>query len=277
MNLGVGGSASSSVTNLGVLSPLDLPSSPSTSNLGTMNNFSSPRKTLARGASSQSLLTSTLLRKDKGKAPEMTPPSSFSESLTSLRTSATRNRSVIVTDENEEEGGAVPTHEELKVQARAFREKIILKRWWNRWKKRLTDVMAWAQAVEHSDAYHAKLKSQKSLQSFKESRLSARAGGVEKRRRVASGVGEGMAEGGSVDGSPSKKRQRKKRISDVFQDRRTDEEIAKRFREVRYLSLFLRSFDMTNLLSNHRIEKKIKSYGRKDPILTSSAHTSTRR
>jgi hypothetical protein len=129
----------------------------------------------------------------------------------------------------EEEGNeVVPTRGELNAQARTFRDERTMKKWWSKWKKRVEDILVWVQAVEHSDAYRAKLKSKKAIQLLRESRLSARSGSVEKRRRIESREGTS----GTGDGSPIKKRQRKKRLSDVFQERRTDEEIAKRLKEV---------------------------------------------
>lgn len=127
----------------------------------------------------------------------------------------------------EPEANGVPTREELEAKVRAFEEKTVTKRLWAKWRKKLADVIAWAEAVEHSDAYHTKLRSRKSLQSLKEARLRV----AEKRRRVPSAESGSMIEGGSMDVSPSKKRQRKKRISD-YQEPRTDEEIARRFKEV---------------------------------------------
>lgn len=205
----MGGSRSGSA--LGVLSPLEMPS-PSASSLGFVNNFS-PRKLPVKGASSQALLASALLGKDKGKAletPGVVTPSAPPVPSTSVST----------------ETDVVPTREELKAKARAFQEKIVLKKSWLKWKKRLADIVAWAEAVERSDAYRAKLKS---LQSLK----AVRVGATEKRRRMPSVGSESVMEGESVDGSPSKKRQRKKRISNVYQEPKTDEEIARRLKENR--------------------------------------------
>jgi hypothetical protein len=176
-----------------------------------MKSFSSPR----RGINNSSSLLPALLRKDKGKAPEAPVPKFVSPKQNGLGT-------------GEEETEAIPTWEELNAKACAFRDKVMMKKLWNKWKKRVEDILVWVQAVEHSDAYRAKLKSRKALQLLKESRLSARSGSVEKRRRITSGEGTS----GNVDGSPIKKRQRKKRISDVFQERKTDEEIARRLKEV---------------------------------------------
>ncbi|EKM74835.1 hypothetical protein AGABI1DRAFT_132809 [Agaricus bisporus var. burnettii JB137-S8] len=217
-NLSVGGSASASgsMSNLAALSPLDMPSTPSTSYMGPMKNFSSPR----RGVNNQGSLLPALLRKDKGKAPEVSTPKFVSPKQNGLGAG-----------EKEEgaEAEAVPTREELYAKARAFRDKTTMKKSWSKWKKRIEDIVTWVQAVEHSDAYRAKLKSKKALQTLKEFRLSARSGTVEKRRRITSGEGTS----GSLGGSPIRKRQRKKRISDVFHERRTDEEIAKRLKEKR--------------------------------------------
>lgn len=122
--------------------------------------------------------------------------------------------------------------EEMKKKALAFsRKSLLVKKIFARWLKRTMDRAAWHEACRHGDEYRQKINIQ-SRHSSVLSLPSTSATPQEKKRQVStSGVGL----------SPPKKRTRK-RISADYRPPRTDEDLAKRFKEVCLYSLELMRF-----------------------------------
>ncbi|KAF5344851.1 hypothetical protein D9756_011184 [Leucocoprinus leucothites] len=212
-----------------VLSPLDMPSFPSGSGLGSAS--SSPRK-LGRGGigggGSQSLLTSTLLRRDKGKGKAVDGLVPFSIAIppppAPVPSSALVTTGKLAGDEEH-----VPSNTELKTLASTHYTHLLLSKIWAKWRNKYESAIKWAEAVQSSDAYRnrrAKLKMRRKRRML-EAAEGEEEGQTEER--------EGERAMVKADASPSsaRKRQRKKRISDVFVEPRTDEEIARRFKENR--------------------------------------------
>jgi nuclear mRNA export protein SAC3 len=104
--------------------------------------------------------------------------------------------------------------QELDAKALAFLGRgSIVKECFGRWMQRAIDRAAWYEACRHSDAYSQKVKRQ---------RLSGSPLADKKRRSGINGVD-----------LPQKKRARK-RVSSEYKPPRTDEDLARRFREVSY-------------------------------------------
>jgi len=128
--------------------------------------------------------------------------------------------------------------EEMKRKALAFaRTSLLVKEIFSRWVKRATAKAAWLEACRHSDDYRKKLMAQSQNSSRQPSLLrSSRQGTpLEKKRRIS-------ANGSSLpdpEASPHKKRARK-RMSTEYRPPRTDEELAKRFKEVQNISVVIR-------------------------------------
>ncbi|KXN83005.1 SAC3 family protein 1 [Leucoagaricus sp. SymC.cos] len=189
----------------GYLSPLDMSS----------GSGSWPGSGLASGSASatSSPRKGGILRVSGTAAAAVVDTSSTTASSSSVPKPIEREK----TKEEEtgvEEEEYIPTNSELKLEAQAHFQTYLLSKYWTRWNKKHEDVLVWAEAVESSDKYRVKKMKIRTSKTVRE--------GV---------VGVNMS--GEVL-SPSKKRQRKKkRISDVFVEPRTDEEIAKRFQENR--------------------------------------------
>lgn len=104
----------------------------------------------------------------------------------------------------------------------------MLSKIWARWKSKYEEAINWVEAVQNSDAYRVK-KLAVVTQKEKERKRRRSIGGGEKKIEEERAVVARPAMSISHCGSP---RKRQKKISDVFLEHRTDEEIAKRFREV---------------------------------------------
>ena len=112
--------------------------------------------------------------------------------------------------------------EEMKKKAQAFAQKsLLVKESFDRWVQRTTDRAAYVEASRHGDEYRQKLQQQNSRRLV----LQAPINGVngDKKRRISSN--------GPVRLSPQKKRARM-RLSAEYQPLRTDEELARRLKEV---------------------------------------------
>lgn len=117
--------------------------------------------------------------------------------------------------------------EKMKKIAQSFVQKSLLVREsFRKWVKKTTERAEWHEAIKHSDEYKKKLQSQRLNQSRQSSIMrstSTRPGTPsDKKRRISLN---------GLDVSPSKKRA-KKRVSGEYRAPRTDEQLAKRFKEV---------------------------------------------
>lgn len=111
--------------------------------------------------------------------------------------------------------GIPDSSEELKAQALAFAQKgLVVKTCFKRWLQRTMDNAAWLEACQHSEAYREKVQHQK----------QARDSPIDKKRRISNGPIASSV-------SPKKKRVRR-RVSAEYKPPRTDEELARRFKEV---------------------------------------------
>ena len=230
--------ASGSGNGLGVLSPLDVSFS---SGSGTAMGFgfpafsASPSKVQGQGvrsSRSQSLLTSVLLKRDKGKGAEgvsATVSSSSSISAAQRPASSSPPTMAIAADSGTEATVKyIPTNAELTALAQRHWVHKVLSKIWARWKSKYEEAINWVEAVQNSDAYRVK-KLAVVTQKEKERKRRRSIGGGEKKIEEERAVVARPAMSISHCGSP---RKRQKKISDVFLEHRTDEEIAKRFREV---------------------------------------------
>ncbi|KAJ3510677.1 hypothetical protein NLJ89_g4539 [Agrocybe chaxingu] len=122
--------------------------------------------------------------------------------------------------------------EEMKKKALAFSQKsLVVKECFGRWLKCAVDRAAWHEACRASDDYRQKLQKSQSQASTRHStplRTSRNGATLEKRRRISTN-GAALVDG-DLDMSPHKKRARKRAIAE-YQSPRTDEELAKRFKE----------------------------------------------
>lgn len=112
--------------------------------------------------------------------------------------------------------------EEMEKKAQAFAQRsLLVKESFNHWVQRTMDRAAYVEASRHGDEYRQKLQQQSSRRSV----LQAPINGVngDKKRRISSNP--------LVRSSPQKKRART-RISAEYQPSRTDEELARRLKEV---------------------------------------------
>ena len=166
--------------------------------------------------------------------------------------------------------------EEMKKKAQAFAQKsLLVKESFDRWVQRTTDRAAYVEASRHGDEYRQKLQQQNSRRQV----LQAPINGVngDKKRRISSN--------GPVRLSPQKKRARM-RLSAEYQPLRTDEELARRLKEVHinlspisacimvlmdfhvlFLSVFLhRTAKITNL-DGHRDHSLMSSASMSEPSI----------
>lgn len=103
---------------------------------------------------------------------------------------------------------------------------LLVKQSFRRWVKRTTDRAAYLEARQHGDEYREKLK--QSNRSRTPLSVSRNQDTVDKKRRISSNGLLGSGEGSLY---PQKKRARK-RISTQYRPPMTDEDLAKRFKEV---------------------------------------------
>ena len=231
--------ASGSGNGLGVLSPLDVSFS---SGSGTAMGFgfpafsASPSKVQGQGvrsSRSQSLLTSVLLKRDKGKGAEgvsATMSSSPSISAVQRPVSSPPPTMAIATDLGTETTvKCIPTNAELTALAQRHCVHKVLSKIWARWKSKYEEAINWVEAVQNSDAYRVKKLAVVTQKEKERKRRRSIGGGEKKMEEEGRAVVARPALSINRCGSP---RKRQKKISDVFLEHRTDEEIAKRFREV---------------------------------------------
>ena len=139
--------------------------------------------------------------------------------------------------------------EEMKKRALAFSQKsLLVKESFARWLKRAMDRAAWHEACQRGDEYRQKINNQSRHSSIL--RSTPRPGTPPEKERQISMNG--------MDLSPPKKRTRK-RISTGYQPPRTDEDLAKRFKEV----CIPPPIESPFLNNHHRICKNMSNVGLK--------------
>ncbi|KAF8814570.1 hypothetical protein BYT27DRAFT_7249958 [Phlegmacium glaucopus] len=110
--------------------------------------------------------------------------------------------------------------EEMKNKALAFAQRsLLVKNCFKRWLKVAVDKAAWLEACQHGDAYREKLHNR----SLPAPQLSLTNG---KRRMSDTGIASG-----EVNSPPAQRKRARRRISSQYHPPRTDEELAKRFKE----------------------------------------------
>lgn len=115
--------------------------------------------------------------------------------------------------------------EEMKKKAHAFAQKsLLVKETFARWLKRAMDRATWHEACRQGDEYRQKVADENRHSSVLRLSSSRPEPPSEKKRRVSNGV----------EVSPLRKRVRKKLTE--YRPPRTDEELAKRFKEVHFLA-----------------------------------------
>lgn len=127
-------------------------------------------------------------------------------------------------------------NEEMKKKSLAFLQKsLLVKDSFARWLKRAMDRAAWHEACRRGDEYRRKINNESRHSSILRSTPTPDAPPERKHHVSMNGI----------DMSPAKKRTRK-RISTGYQPPRTDEDLAKRFKEVRipHLSFLFRSLHL---------------------------------
>jgi len=128
----------------------------------------------------------------------------------------------------------------MKNKALAFAQRsLLVKGCFKRWLKVAIDRAEWLEACQHGDAYREKLHSR----SWPTAQLPPNNG---KRRISATGIASG-----EVNNPLTQRKRVRRRISSQYHPPRTDEELAKRFKEVQtvLVACFLPySMDLTDLL-----------------------------
>lgn len=120
--------------------------------------------------------------------------------------------------------------EEMKKAALQFAQKsTIVRESFRRWLKKAMDRAAYLEARKHGDEYRQKLHHSNHARQQLALRASKNVDVLDKKRRIST---NGRALAATSDGpSPMKKRARK-RVSSEYRPPRTDEDLAKRFKEV---------------------------------------------
>lgn len=111
--------------------------------------------------------------------------------------------------------------------ADAYDDNLVIKQAWKRWKEKAKSTLEWLKAVERSDQYSKKIQKRKSMGDMR-SIVNAK-----KRRESFENGDDDMRSERSV-GSASTGRRVRPRLSHKYEKPRTDEELAKRLREVCY-------------------------------------------
>ena len=112
--------------------------------------------------------------------------------------------------------------EEMKKKAQAFAQKsLLVKESFDHWVQRTTDRAAYVEATRHGDEYRQKLQQQSGRRLVLQPPINGVNG--DKKRRISASA--------PVRPSPQKKRARM-RISAEYRPSRTDEELARRLKEV---------------------------------------------
>ena len=127
--------------------------------------------------------------------------------------------------------------EEMKNKALMFAQRsLLVKNCFKRWLKVATDRAEWLEACQNSNAYREQVHSR----SRPTSQLSLTNG----KRRISAASGE-------ANSPPAQRKRARRRISSQYHPPRTDEELAKRFKEVQtvLVACFLpHSMDLTDFL-----------------------------
>ena len=127
-----------------------------------------------------------------------------------------------------------------KEKALAFaRRSMVVRDAFERWVQRATDRAAYLEARRHDEEYRAKLQRARGdgqIAALDMARATNRMS-VDKKRRVST---NGTVEDEHHRGqAPMKKRAARKRVSGDYRAPRTDEELAKRFKEVQHVPFFI--------------------------------------
>ncbi|KAF9530689.1 SAC3/GANP/Nin1/mts3/eIF-3 p25 family-domain-containing protein [Crepidotus variabilis] len=219
------------------LDPVSLPATPSTSfinpHVGYLKSSLEPRG-LSPWGSSQEILSPLVMGTPTGSNSKIFP-NNFPTLSTPQHSRVFRATSPSPSKSNK---GKAPVRsmyddlkevEEMKKKAHSFACKsIVVKELFSRWMKKATERAAWHEAVKHGNEYKTKLLSQSLNQTHSRQSSILRSSStrpntplMEKKRRISLN---------GLDVSPSKKRA-KKRISIEYRAPRTDDDLAKRFKE----------------------------------------------
>lgn len=129
--------------------------------------------------------------------------------------------------------------EALKERALAFaRRSVLVRSTFERWVQRATDRAAYLEARRHDEEYRAKLhraRADERVGVLEPARVGNRMS-VDKKRRVSTNGTPGDEHHHGQ--APMKKRAARKRVSGDYRAPRTDEELAKRFKEVQRVPFF---------------------------------------
>ncbi|KAF8658196.1 hypothetical protein AX16_002118 [Volvariella volvacea WC 439] len=143
-----------------------------------------------------------------------------------------RQRAFLTDDEGEDEEPTEEEIREMEAKAEKFERKSnVVKRCFKKWMEKATDAAAWKEAVKQSEQYKKKVLADAARQDGKKRRASGSlTEGRSSMREAIDEDAESFTSGRSKSPNASRKRARK-RVSGVYQQPRTDEELAKRLRE----------------------------------------------
>jgi hypothetical protein len=128
----------------------------------------------------------------------------------------------------------------MREKAVAFeRRGVVVRECWKRWMKKNAERVAWVEACKQSEAYSAKIREQRTLQQ-RQQQLQAKQNGVV---AIVNGTSKALTTTNQdrkrrMEVTPQKKRARRRVQTGEIQHPIVDEDIARRFKEVRALSIY---------------------------------------